>query len=68
MSYTPTFQEGDLMSAVNLVSKLSMFDEHWLWQEWALMLPILSPNGGLALPYPPALQPTTVKTSVLKMC
>ncbi len=41
MSYTPTFQEGDLMSAVNLVSKLSMFDEHWLWQEGALMPPIL---------------------------
>jgi len=36
-----------------------------LWQEGALMLPILSPDGGLGLPFPSALQPTTVKTSVL---
>ena len=32
------------------------------------MLPILSPDGGLGLPFPSALQATTVKTSVLKMC
>ena len=40
----------------------------WLWQEGALMVPILSPDGGLGLPFPSALQPTTVKISVLKMC
>lgn len=43
-------------------------DGSWLWQEGALMVPILSPDGGLGLPFPSALQPTTVKISVLKMC
>ena len=44
-----------------------MVSDPSLWQDGALMLPILSPDGGLPLPYPPELQPTTVEITVTIM-